>query len=1245
MVGAVRTPSRSRPRRHRSRAIAVVLAALVVTTWVSVDSAAAQTPETFSFAYTGQPQAFTVPAGITQLSAIVMGAAGGQGSSSAEPGASGAVYGVFDVTPGDVLTIWVGGSSIGRTAGWGFGCGGEGGGVPSGPSGVYPGGGGGGSSALTLGSFGPINPGDCTTRPSVVQMLLHGGGGGGGGGGAFVLNTKPGIYFGGVGGNGGSPAGPGAPGQPLSAGGCGGCSPTVNGGDGNPGILQGAGGAGGGGFAGGDGGDIGAFGGGGGGGGGSSAIAGSATNFGFLPGTGAGNGSVILSTSLSQFFSCTGTPQHVTLPAGTSLVNADAQGGHGGTLGIGKSAAGGAAGEVMGGIPVAAGDQVTVYVGCGGAAAPGWGYGTGGTQGKAESDWGIDGGSGGGSSAVTKNGTPQVVAGGGGGGGGQGGAVFSKGGGAPGGAGGFGGIAPQPGTQGQPGGYIGGRGGQGGGAPGPNGANGWHASGTSQGGGGGAGGAGWYGGEGGGGGDLGIDFDGGGGGGGGGGVSHFANGTSINGSDTSSLSGDGLVQLTFVQTGPAAISVAGGSQQHVTIGDPFPEPLQALVSDPSGQPVPNVTVVFILPASGVSGTFSGAAVAAGVTDVNGIATSPPFTANLSAGSWSATATVAGASNTAQFALTNLISATSTAVTASFDPATPNESVTFTATVTASEATSGTPTGSVQFVLDGSNFGAPVALAGGTATSSATSGLTLGNHTIQAQYAGTPNYSPSNASLTLPVELTPTATQVTSSANPSDISQSVTFTATITVPAGNAPYSGTVQFAVDGSPLGAPQAASNGTAISPAISTLALGSHSVTAATAATATYEASNGSMTQVVDPAGAAVKVSTSANPIEYGVGFTIAANVVPRPPVVLTPTGSVIFTVGGNPGCTGTLSSGSTSCAQPTTLAPGSYDVVGAYSGDANFNSSSGSMVQRVVKAHTLTTITGSPAGSSVFGQSVTFTAHVARATVGSGTPGGSVQFELDGAALGGPIALSGGDATSPAVMPSAAPHTLFARYSGDTFFAVSSSTAAYRVDPAPTSVALSAAPEPSQLGQPVVMTAAVAAIVPNAMVTPNGRVLFLVDGLPLGGSVVLTNGQATSPPITNLKTGQHDFAARYLPATGDFFASRAAIVHDVARPSVTVIASSENPTGLETAITFKAHVGPRASDGTLSFSIDGTPVAGCQGVTVHESEGQCSVPQLTAGSHLVVAAYSGDPVLDPSSGTFVELVIGGPVPRFTG
>ena len=87
--------------------------------------------------------------------------------------------------------------------------------------------------------------------------------------------------------------------------------------------------------------------------------------------------------------------------------------------------------------------------------------------------------------------------------------------------------------------------------------------------------------------------------------------------------------------------------------------------------------------------------------------------------------------------------TATAVATSVSPAAVGQSVTLTATVTSA---AGTPTGTVQFKVDGVDFGAPVALGAGGTASLSTTALTQGQHAVTVVYGGDANFNTSAGAL-------------------------------------------------------------------------------------------------------------------------------------------------------------------------------------------------------------------------------------------------------------------------------------------------------------------------------------------------------------------------------------------------------------------------------------------------------------------------------------------------------------------
>jgi FtsP/CotA-like multicopper oxidase with cupredoxin domain len=146
-------------------------------------------------------------------------------------------------------------------------------------------------------------------------------------------------------------------------------------------------------------------------------------------------------------------------------------------------------------------------------------------------------------------------------------------------------------------------------------------------------------------------------------------------------------------------------------------------------------------------TLNGAAVGAPVTVTAGRATL--VTNTLPVGYSTASAQYSGsvnylASASANFIQTVRAATTRTVVRSSASTATHGTSVVFTVTVTARAPGSGTPTGTVQFRIDGANTGSPVTLNPSAQAAYATSTLAVGRHTISAVYTSTGNFNPSNS---------------------------------------------------------------------------------------------------------------------------------------------------------------------------------------------------------------------------------------------------------------------------------------------------------------------------------------------------------------------------------------------------------------------------------------------------------------------------------------------------------------------
>lgn len=147
-----------------------------------------------------------------------------------------------------------------------------------------------------------------------------------------------------------------------------------------------------------------------------------------------------------------------------------------------------------------------------------------------------------------------------------------------------------------------------------------------------------------------------------------------------------------------------------------------------------------------------------------------------------------------------------------------------------------------FSSDGNPLGTAV-LTGGKATLT-TSALPAGSRTMTANYAGNPTVLPSTGALTQTVNTAATTTTLISSTSPSLPGHAVTFTATVTSPAG-AP-TGTVTFASDGNALGT--VGLSGGQATLTTSALSVGDHAIAAGYTGDANFVASSTTLAFTVD-------------------------------------------------------------------------------------------------------------------------------------------------------------------------------------------------------------------------------------------------------------------------------------------------------------------------------------------------------------------------------------------------------------
>lgn len=427
----------------------------------------------------------------------------------------------------------------------------------------------------------------------------------------------------------------------------------------------------------------------------------------------------------------------------------------------------------------------------------------------------------------------------------------------------------------------------------------------------------------------------------------------------------------------------------------------------------------------------------GTLDSNGQATFT--TSSLALGTHAITAVYNGDNNfttsTSQPFSQNVLPPTTLTVTSSPNPSVFGQPVAFTVTVMPVTPGSGTPTGTVTF-SDGTTVLGTSTLSGGTATFT-TSVLTAGSHSITATYTGDTNFGPSTATVTQTVNQASTTTTLTSSANPSAAGQVITFTATVAaVSPGAGVPTGTVTFMDGTTTLGTGTLDASGRATFQT-STLAQGTHSITATYSGDPNFVASTSSaLIQSVQPATTTVLVS-SPNPSVFGQPVTFTATVTPAAGGMGTPTGTVTFMDGNTVLGTGTLNASGVASFTTTTLSAGGHAITAVYNGDSSFaRSSSAAVSQTVNRASTATALTSS-LNPSMAGQAVTFTAFVSPTAPGAGTPTGTVTF-MDGATVLATSPLTAGRATFQTTTLSVASHQITAVYSGDSNFTGSTSVA---------------------------------------------------------------------------------------------------------------------------------------------------------------------------------------------------------------
>ncbi|WP_213804807.1 Ig-like domain repeat protein [Granulicella sp. dw_53] len=566
--------------------------------------------------------------------------------------------------------------------------------------------------------------------------------------------------------------------------------------------------------------------------------------------------------------------------------------------------------------------------------------------------------------------------------------------------------------------------------------------------------------------------------------------------------------------------------------------------------------------------------------------------------------------------------TTVTVTSSLNPSGVGQAVTFTAHIT----TTGTAavTGTVQFFDGPTAISAVLPVDVSASATVTTSALTRGTHPITAVYSGDASNANSTSDKLNQLVKQITTLVLVSTPNPSIVSQSVTFTATLGGFLGTP--TGTVRFFEGATTLGAVALSNTGTAVMN-LTTLSPGDHIIFAVYASSDTnnLDSTSNTTTQHVSQAATATTLTTSAATVTVNTTVTFTSTVTSNGGPI--PTGSVNFYDNGTTLIgSGVLTAGagmatasfSTGSLAP---APATHSITAVFPGDtSNITSTSAPVIETIQQVVTTTTIASS-ANPSNAGAPLTLTSTVTGGTGSSiaGAITGSVTFMEGGVTLGTGTVSGTGVATISISTLTVGDHNLHAVYSGNTNYATSSSTPPLdqHIQQSTTTTAVTSNTNPVIAGKQVTFTATVSTVGG----TPTGTVSFKDAGVIIGTTTLNAGGVAIFPTST-LSVGTHSISATYNHDDNNVASDSPAINQTVVIATTALqFGTSVNPAIAGANVTLTATLSGNGGQATglIHFLDGGTEIGnaainGAAPVSITRSN-------LTVGQHTLTAFYGGD------------------------
>jgi hypothetical protein len=391
----------------------------------------------------------------------------------------------------------------------------------------------------------------------------------------------------------------------------------------------------------------------------------------------------------------------------------------------------------------------------------------------------------------------------------------------------------------------------------------------------------------------------------------------------------------------------------------------------------------------------------------------------------------------------------------------------------------------------------------------------------------------------------------------------------------------------------------------------------------------------------------TSSVNPSSL-VNLAVAVTGIPS---TGTPTGTVDITSNGTPVAVCSALALDTSGAASCDVASLEADVTtltATYNGDQAYATSTGTATVKINPVSPSVTVTASPVSPQPLNTAVTFTATLSGITITPTAPGGTMTFDLNGAAancIGGNNVVTVDPKTGSATcqiqdMPTATTNKVTASYSGNSNFkAATVTSAAYTITALQPTFTISASPSSTvAVGTPVNFTATLSGVA-FSPVPPNGKVAFTLNGSSVSGcTAVSITGEAASCSMNSLVSPADTITATYSGDSNFKVASAATFTETVTAAAPTIVlTSSANPSSVNQSITLKAVVPAPAGQngkpfptGSVTFTQGAnTLCGGPQGLSTptpplsptNQPAATCSTTFSTASTFPILATYSGD------------------------